>query len=259
MFDHHSLFSETTMELPRIDDEHNLIARYAAKLSSFEGKPARERQDSMVDSFTGSLDSFQLGSEFTMHQNLIDELEASNRQIMEEISHLRQSKDSSYSSSNLIFELQMLKQHKGELEGRMNKLQDGRQDLMEQLEKLMSLLKARDTSAAARGSPIRKSNHSSPRQPRQGQYFSPKHERLHSDGSVFASPKLTPQHSISSNSSSGYNSRTKKQFNELFNAADAINDALSHLVNHVTTDEEDAAENQCAPFPLATELDSVTY
>ena len=242
------------MEFPRIDDEHNLIARYAAKLSSYENGHG----GNVADSLTNSNDSFQLNSEFKVHQSLIDELEASNRQIMEEIQHLRQAKDASFSSSNLIFELQMLKQHKGELEGRMNKLQDGRRDLMEQLERLMGLLKSRDGAGGSQhSSPARRAN-SLQTQFREPNY-SPRHERLYSNGSMGGSPKLTPQHSISSTSSPGYNSRTKRQFSELFSAADAINDALSHLVNHVTTDEE-TDSSPCAAFPTSsTDFDGVSY
>lgn len=245
------------MEFPRIDDEHNLIARYAAKLSSHEGKTAAGDGDSHANVLCTSSESFQFGSEFKEHQTLIDELEASNRQIMEEIHHLRQAKDGSFSNPSLIYELNMLKQHKGELEGRMNKLQDGRRDLMEQLERLMGLLKSRDGATGSHSSsPLRRANSL------QRQYmelsYSPRHERLYSNGSVNASPKLTPQHSISSTSSSGYNSRTKRQFSELFTAADAINDALSHLVNHVTTDEEEDS-SPCAAFPTTSNYDSSGY
>ncbi|KAF6024997.1 Dyb [Bugula neritina] len=105
------------MEAPRIDDEHNLIARYAAKLFSYEGKLCEVDLVNGNSSCEGSIDSLQQCTEFKVHQNLIDELEASNRQIMEQISHLKQAEDASYGNSNLIFELQMLKQHKGELEG----------------------------------------------------------------------------------------------------------------------------------------------
>jgi len=245
------------MEAPRIDDEHNLIARYAAKLFSYEGKLCEVDLVNGNSSCEGSIDSLQQCTEFKVHQNLIDELEASNRQIMEQISHLKQAEDASYGNSNLIFELQMLKQHKGELEGRMNKLQDGRRDLMDQLERLMGLLKSRDNSnGLVHSSPLYHPNNSIQKQYKSP--FTPKRKRLHSSGSVNASPKLTPQHSVSSNSSSGYNSRTKRQFQELFHAADAINDALSHLVNHVTTDEEDT-DCQYTPFPTASDLESSGY
>ncbi|XP_067938078.1 dystrobrevin beta-like [Watersipora subatra] len=245
------------MEFPRIDDEHNLIARYAATLLSYETTSSdRDQQQNLANSLTSSSDSFQLTTEFKDHQNLINELEASNRQIMEEIQHLRQAKDGSFSNSNLIFELQMLKQHKGELEGRMNKLQDGRRDLIEQLEGLMGLLKSRDGA--------KNSQHSSPLHKVASLHHrelghSPRHDKMYANGSASASPKLTPQHSISSTSSSVYSSRTKRQFSELFTAADAINDALSHLVNHVTTDE-DTDSSPCAAFPTShSDFDTVEY
>lgn len=226
------------MESPRIDDEHNLIARYAATLAQHESKSSSEGEHSSgpTNSCSGSMDSFQMSPEFKMHQNLIDELESSNRQIMEEISQLRQAKDASYSNSTLLFELQMLKQHKGELESRMGKLQNGRQDLMEQLERLMGMLKSRDSNIENISSP-RHRTYSNGSPGKLTLVTSPRHGSTRSYSSRNGTPQLTPQHSISSNSSTY--SRTKRQFSELFSAADAINDALSQLVTHVTRDEED--------------------
>lgn len=242
------------MESPRIDDEHNLIARYASKLAQHtsDPKPHSEPNISLVDSFSGSdsLDSFNVSPEFKMHQNLIDELEASNRQIMEEISQLRQAKDASFSSSNLVFELQMLKQHKGDLESRMNKLQSGRQDLMEQLERLMGMLKSRDNGSNNPSPMHRPNSQGSPS--KMTLVTSPRLGSARSYSSRNGTPQLTPQHSTSSNSSTY--SRTKRQFSELFSAADAINDALSQLVNHVTKDEEDEIlQSQYSAFPLQLE------
>ena len=130
-----------------------------------------------------------------------------------------------YSNSNLLFELQMLKQHKGELESRMGKLQDGRKDLIEQLEQLMTVLKARDREL------------SSLQLQRTGRGSSLMNSTLfrNLDGAS-DSGQLTPRSSYPSCSSAPL-SRTKKQFGDLFDAADAVNDALSHLVEGVTLEE----------------------
>ena len=245
------------MESPRIDDEHNLIARYAATLAHYDSKSPSEGElsNKMNSSFSGSgsIDSFQLSPEFKMHQNLIDELEASNRHIMEEISQLRQAKDASYSNSNLLFELQMIKQHKGELESRMGKLQNGRRDLMDQLERLMGMLKSRDSNAERVTSP-RQRTFSNGSPGKLTLVTSPRLSSTRSYSSRNGTPQLTPQHSISSNSSTY--SRTKRQFSELFSAADAINDALSQLVDHVTREEEDEIlqSQYDSPFVQSEEL-----
>lgn len=215
----------TEMELARIDDEHNLIARYAARLAGVKNTstntPTKPTLTETSD-LTGSMESFNSSNlDYRVHQDLIDELEASNRQIMEEIELLRKAKESSDSGTDLLMELQMLKQHRDDLEYRMSKLHDGRKDLMEQLEKLMAMLKTRDKYNITRGS-------SSPRS-------SPTHHHHLLNGAASPSHTLAYQQSISpSHGSPAAVSRTKQQFSELFDAADAINDALAQLVEQVT-------------------------
>lgn len=213
------------MELARIDDEHNLIARYASKLAAVKSSPTRKKPSHENENVYGSMDSFNSSvTDYKVHQELIDELEASNKQIMDEISQLKQAKDTNSSNTNLLIELEMLKQHRDELENRMSKLHDGRQDLMEQLERLMGMLKTRDRyNFRARG------GSTSPRTSL-SDCSSPTRTSV-SNGAT--SPHLTSsyQPSLSSHSSpSTTASRTRRQFPELFDAADAINDALAILV-----------------------------
>jgi len=210
-----------TMETARIDDEHNLIARYAAKLNAHEVTHCNGNTHtaSVVNDTTQSNTS--AGTDYKLHQSLIAELEASNRQIMEDITQLRMAKDAASTNSSLVFELQMLKEHKGELESRMNQLQGGRQDLMEQLEQLMALLKSRDAKLA-----------SPSRSPRQKQAPVTSLAQHGSPRSIQNGRTLPADLVLSS-------SKTKRQFTELFTAADAINDALAHLVDQVTDISEE--------------------
>lgn len=237
----YSLFLRS-MELARIDDEHSLIARYAARLATTKADSTSMKLVQKADQSIGSIESFNSSIDYRTHQDLIDELETSNRQIMEEIDQLRQAKENYDSSSNLLLELQMLKQHRDELENRMSKLHDGRKDLMEQLERLMAMLKTRDKS----GIRIQPQGSISPRLSLSS-CSSPTHNNLPNGAT---SPNLLPyQHSISSHSSpSTTTSRTKRQFNELFDAAEAINDALAQLVGEVTDDEPHKVQRQAGPL-----------
>ena len=122
------------------DDEHRLIARYAACLAKGMAHHA----------LTLSKDN-----SISQQQELIMKLETRNREIMQEIKRLRQEqyydsrdklKSGSYSSSIyqdplLLAELGGLRQRKEELEGHLNALQESRRELMIQLEGLMKLLK----------------------------------------------------------------------------------------------------------------------
>ncbi|XP_066139060.1 dystrobrevin beta-like isoform X2 [Euwallacea fornicatus] len=122
------------------DDEHRLIARYAAKL-------AQEARGGMgrVPSETC------LGMDSTRAQReLINQLEAKNREIMREIARLRrqQELESAHSADNpvLMSELRALRMRKDELETHLITLQDSRRQLMIQLEGLMKMLKNHQSS-----------------------------------------------------------------------------------------------------------------
>ncbi|KRT84175.1 hypothetical protein AMK59_2086, partial [Oryctes borbonicus] len=92
-----------------------------------------------------------LGMDSTRAQReLINQLEAKNREIMREIARLRQQEieSSSHGSENpaLMNELRALRMRKDELETHLTTLQDSRRQLMIQLEGLMKMLKNHQAS-----------------------------------------------------------------------------------------------------------------
>ncbi|XP_005869157.1 dystrobrevin alpha isoform X3 [Myotis lucifugus] len=126
----------------RLDEEHRLIARYAARLAaeSTSSQPAQQR---------GAPDiSFTIDANKQQRQ-LIAELENKNREILQEIQRLRleheqasqPTPEKAQQNPTLLAELRLLRQRKDELEQRMSALQESRRELMVQLEGLMKLLK----------------------------------------------------------------------------------------------------------------------
>lgn len=134
------------------DEEHKLIARYAAKLAQEDGS-ASQCQDSPPLGYDGA----------RRQREIIAELESKNKEIMKEIQRLRQAEtdiDGGEFEPSLLSELKALRQRKGELEGHLGALQDSRRHLMSQLEGLMRMLKSHQI-ASPRSSP-----NSSPRSSR---------------------------------------------------------------------------------------------
>ncbi|XP_025109384.1 dystrobrevin beta-like isoform X2 [Pomacea canaliculata] len=130
----------------RIDDEHRLIARYAARLAADSHNASRSPTELHFN-----LDSSRA------QRDLVAQLEAKNREIMREIQRLRLEQEAYANESSattttttynptLLAELRLLRQRKDELESRMSALQESRKDLMVQLEGLMKLLKNHPTS-----------------------------------------------------------------------------------------------------------------
>ncbi|XP_012870362.1 PREDICTED: dystrobrevin alpha isoform X4 [Dipodomys ordii] len=126
----------------RLDEEHRLIARYAARLAaeSSSSQPTQQR---------GAPDiSFTIDANKQQRQ-LIAELENKNREILQEIQRLRleheqasqPTPEKAQQNPTLLAELRLLRQRKDELEQRMSALQESRRELMVQLEGLMKLLK----------------------------------------------------------------------------------------------------------------------
>ncbi|XP_068136011.1 dystrobrevin beta isoform X9 [Hyperolius riggenbachi] len=140
----------------RLDEEHRLIARYAARLAAEAGNSPRPPTDL----------SFNFDANKQQRQ-LIAELENKNREILQEIQRLRleheqasqPTPEKAQQNPTLLAELRLLRQRKDELEQRMSALQESRRELMVQLEGLMKLLKEEEQKQAAQaaGSP-----HSSP-------------------------------------------------------------------------------------------------
>ncbi|VEN35611.1 unnamed protein product, partial [Callosobruchus maculatus] len=123
------------------DDEHRLIARYAAKLAQ-EARAGMGRVPSEAC----------LGMDSTKAQReLISQLEAKNREIMREIARLRRQQElesAGHGTDNpvLMNELRALRMRKDELETHLTTLQDSRRQLMMQLEGLMKMLKNHQAS-----------------------------------------------------------------------------------------------------------------
>nr|XP_023015534.1 dystrobrevin beta-like [Leptinotarsa decemlineata]XP_023015535.1 dystrobrevin beta-like [Leptinotarsa decemlineata] len=137
------------------DDEHRLIARYAAKLAqeARTGMPRSGYRKNSLSPDTGRVPSEAcLGMDSTRAQReLISQLEAKNREIMREIARLRRQQElesSGHGADNpvLMNELRALRMRKDELETHLTTLQDSRRQLMMQLEGLMKMLKNHQSS-----------------------------------------------------------------------------------------------------------------
>ncbi|XP_062336750.1 dystrobrevin alpha isoform X3 [Osmerus eperlanus] len=131
------------------DEEHSLIARYAARLASDAAVTQRVQQQRVPTELCFSLDANK------QQRQLIAELEDKNREILQEIQRLRVQHeqasqpppDKGQQNPTLLAELRLLRQRKDELEQRMSALQESRRELMVQLEQLMMLLKTQGPSS----------------------------------------------------------------------------------------------------------------
>lgn len=122
------------------DEEHRLIARYAARLAQEVRTPAA----------TSSENNSLASDNSRAQRELIAQLESKNKEIMREIARLRRQQEQEQldqESPALMNELRALRQRKGELEGHLGALQDSRRQLMVQLEGLMRMLKTQQTSS----------------------------------------------------------------------------------------------------------------
>uniref|UniRef100_A0A3B3HI42 Dystrobrevin, beta b n=1 Tax=Oryzias latipes TaxID=8090 RepID=A0A3B3HI42_ORYLA len=229
-----SLISYRILESPsRLDEEHRLIARYAARLAAEAGNSA-----------------VNLGFNFDaskQQRQLIAELENKNREILQEIQRLRleheqasqTTPEKAQQNPTLLTELRLLRHRKDELERRMSALQESRRELMVQLEGLMRLLKDEEQKQASQsgGSP-----HSSPSHV--AGCSMPMPIRSTSAGST---PTHTPQDCFS-----GVGGNVLEAFaqdvprnlrNDLLVAADSITNTMSSLVKELHS-VDDAAEEE---------------
>lgn len=120
------------------DEEHRLIARYAARLAQESCTPT-----SNSNNINNSLNPIKnneknsIGADSSRAQReLIAQLEAKNKEIMREIQRLRRQQDAEQipqESPALMTELRALRQRKGELEGHLGQLQDSRYFIFFQL------------------------------------------------------------------------------------------------------------------------------
>ncbi|XP_045628834.1 dystrobrevin alpha isoform X13 [Ursus americanus] len=126
----------------RLDEEHRLIARYAARLAA-ESTSSQPTQPRSAPDISFTIDANK------QQRQLIAELENKNREILQEIQRLRleheqasqPTPEKAQQNPTLLAELRLLRQRKDELEQRMSALQESRRELMVQLEGLMKLLK----------------------------------------------------------------------------------------------------------------------
>ncbi|XP_010707181.1 dystrobrevin alpha-like [Meleagris gallopavo] len=130
----------------RLDEEHKLIARYAARLAAETSSSQQQAQQRGAADISFTIDANK------QQRQLIAELENKNREILQEIQRLRleheqasqPTPEKAQQNPTLLAELRLLRQRKDELEQRMSALQESRRELMVQLEGLMKLLKVRN-------------------------------------------------------------------------------------------------------------------
>ncbi|XP_072186928.1 dystrobrevin beta isoform X10 [Excalfactoria chinensis] len=207
----------------RLDEEHRLIARYAARLAAEASNTPRPPTD--------------LGFNFDANKQqrqLIAELENKNREILQEIQRLRleheqasqPTPEKAQQNPTLLAELRLLRQRKDELEQRMSALQESRRELMVQLEGLMKLLKAQAAGSA----------HSSP---------------THGAGRPLPMPVRstsagsTPTHGPQDigDVQEAFTQGTRRNLrNDLLVAADSITNTMSSLVKELHSAEEEDEE-----------------
>ncbi|XP_038607120.1 dystrobrevin beta isoform X5 [Tachyglossus aculeatus] len=215
----------------RLDEEHRLIARYAARLAAEAGNTQPRPPADLGFSFDAN----------KQQRQLIAELENKNREILQEIQRLRleheqasqPTPEKAQQNPTLLAELRLLRQRKDELEQRMSALQESRRELMVQLEGLMKLLKAQ-----AAGSPQTSPTHG-------GSRPMPMPVRSTSAGST---PTHGPQDSLA-----GVGGEVQEAFaqgtrrnlrNDLLVAADSITNTMSSLVKELHSAEEGAEEEE---------------
>ncbi|KAM6148844.1 dystrobrevin alpha isoform 4-T4 [Erethizon dorsatum] len=210
----------------RLDEEHRLIARYAARLAAESSSSQPTQQRSAPDiSFTIDANKQQ--------RQLIAELENKNREILQEIQRLRleheqasqPTPEKAQQNPTLLAELRLLRQRKDELEQRMSALQESRRELMVQLEGLMKLLKTQGA-----GSPRSSPSHTISR---------PIPMPIRS-ASACSTPTHTPQDSLT-----GVGGDVQEAFaqssrrnlrNDLLVAADSITNTMSSLVKELNSE-----------------------
>ncbi|XP_078543472.1 dystrobrevin alpha isoform X13 [Lissotriton helveticus] len=209
----------------RLDEEHRLIARYAARLAA-ETSPSQAQQKGAADiSFTIDANKQQ--------RQLIAELENKNREILQEIQRLRleheqasqPTPEKAQQNPTLLAELRLLRQRKDELEQRMSALQESRRELMVQLEGLMKLLKTQGA-----GSPRSSPSHTISR---------PIPMPIRSASSC-STPTHTPQDSLTGvggDVQEAFAQSTRRNLrNDLLVAADSITNTMSSLVKELNSE-----------------------
>ncbi|XP_030408882.1 dystrobrevin alpha isoform X7 [Gopherus evgoodei] len=219
----------------RLDEEHRLIARYAARLAA-ETTASQQQQGQQ----RGASDiSFTIDANKQQRQ-LIAELENKNREILQEIQRLRleheqasqPTPEKAQQNPTLLAELRLLRQRKDELEQRMSALQESRRELMVQLEGLMKLLKEEELKQGTQGA-------GSPRSSPSHTISRPIPMPIRS-ASACSTPTHTPQDSLTGvggDVQEAFAQSTRRNLrNDLLVAADSITNTMSSLVKELNSE-----------------------
>ncbi|XP_078543476.1 dystrobrevin alpha isoform X17 [Lissotriton helveticus] len=219
--------NKSMLESPnRLDEEHRLIARYAARLAA-ETSPSQQAQQKGAADISFTIDANK------QQRQLIAELENKNREILQEIQRLRleheqasqPTPEKAQQNPTLLAELRLLRQRKDELEQRMSALQESRRELMVQLEGLMKLLKTQGA-----GSPRSSPSHTISR---------PIPMPIRSASSC-STPTHTPQDSLTGvggDVQEAFAQSTRRNLrNDLLVAADSITNTMSSLVKELNSE-----------------------
>ncbi|XP_030069929.1 dystrobrevin alpha isoform X8 [Microcaecilia unicolor] len=225
--------NKSTLDSPsRLDEEHRLIARYAARLAA-ETTPSQPQQRGTPD-FSFTIDANK------QQRQLIAELENKNREILQEIQRLRieheqasqPTPEKAQQNPTLLAELRLLRQRKDELEQRMSALQESRRELMVQLEGLMKLLKEEELKQATQGT-------GSPRSSPSHTISRPIPMPIRS-ASACSTPTHTPQDSLTGvggDVQEAFAQGTRRNLrNDLLVAADSITNTMSSLVKELNSE-----------------------
>ncbi|XP_041101987.1 dystrobrevin alpha-like isoform X13 [Polyodon spathula] len=226
----------------RLDEEHRLIARYAARLAADAASTQQAQQQRAASDIAFTLDANK------QQRQLIAELESKNREILQEIQRLRleheqasqHSPEKAQQNPTLLAELRLLRQRKDELEQRMSALQESRRELMVQLEGLMKLLKEEEMKQATQGA-------GSPRSSPSHTISRPIPMPIRS-ASACSTPTHTPQDSLT-----GVGGDVQEAFaqgsrrnlrNDLLVAADSITNTMSSLVKELNSEDGSGEEDE---------------
>ncbi|XP_062530342.1 dystrobrevin beta isoform X1 [Bombyx mori] len=262
-----------------VDDEHRLIARYAARLAQENRTMPRAGRSASLTPELGR--SSSEGSEVDaarQQRELISQLEAKNREIMREIARLRRQQEAeagagSTSAPPLVSELRALRQRKDELEGHLSSLQDSRKHLMQQLEGLMRMLKTQQSSPRSTPNSSPRSTKSPPLPGAQTQPSAPERDTS-GRGNVRSAPqtpslgereRIDMTHSLGRRSASYIQGAMESMSNEtrcfpqnqrpttmgidnrslrsdLLYAADSVTNAMSTLVRELNSEGSDTED-----------------
>ncbi|XP_044279984.1 dystrobrevin alpha isoform X14 [Varanus komodoensis] len=220
----------------RLDEEHRLIARYAARLAAetTSSQPQQQPQQRGAPDISFSIDANK------QQRQLIQELENKNREILQEIHRLRleheqasqPTPEKAAQNPTLLAELRLLRQRKDELEQRMSALQESRRELMVQLEGLMKLLKEEELKQGTQGA-------GSPRSSPSHTISRPIPMPMRSS-SACSTPAHTPQDSLTGvggDVQEAFAQGTRRNLrNDLLVAADSITNTMSSLVKELNSE-----------------------